>query len=518
MLRIQLIAIVLMMVARTAMAACSWYPSPSPWSDYADPRVFNCRYYLQLHADLRTAFGSDCNAARSHWLNYGINEGRNGSPAFHPAEYLAIYSDISNAYGPYNYAGAISHFLTYGDCEGRIGHFPRGAVYADDSVKVMDVPFPAFAYALNVTYVAGQANPYMAVFDAEKWADPSFRMGDSTGVRYGTAYDFGTHNFQSDYLIARSTVQSDWMNAASNPLTIKIGGLQAFFWTAVKWAGPQEVYEYPMVAFMDAGYLGNVFAAPMYYHSYLDGWTGVGPNTPGYGAMVNHDMSNAYPIFTADAAGNHGYEILKTEFNGWAYDRNDGQYKFLGENGFLGNITTAADGKPYFYYTDYSYADHHAKLYRREIMPYLTAMGPRVQVADLGWGIQGALYGMNVNYSADLGKYIAVHGCSGSQGSDICVRTFDSMDLPGLGLESGMFNIADQYGIGIQQDYMLPNYGGPEGIRWGQIGIRKDPLGRHFSDQDGQVIIYIQPSRAGTGDTIWGDYYAKRVYINHDYF
>lgn len=122
-----------------------------------DRSVLDAAFYLAIYPDLQAAFGSDTEAARQHWLTYGIAEGRVGSPTFdigqyralHPelaaldnlsvvdhflesglqqagasspffdaAYYLGRYGDLSAAFGTDHYAAA-QHFLQFGIAEGR---------------------------------------------------------------------------------------------------------------------------------------------------------------------------------------------------------------------------------------------------------------------------------------------------------------------------------------------------------------------------------------------------------------
>src|SRR5262249_6185761 len=80
---------------------------------FDDPRVFDAAFYLSLYPDLRNAFGNDAAAARSHWLTYGINEGRRAARTFDVQWYLGTYADLRAAFGT-NYAAAINHYLQQG--------------------------------------------------------------------------------------------------------------------------------------------------------------------------------------------------------------------------------------------------------------------------------------------------------------------------------------------------------------------------------------------------------------------
>lgn len=85
------------------------------------PQVFNADFYLSFYGDLAAAFGNDRAAARDHWLEFGIGEGRRGSREFDVRFYLNLYADVANAFGT-DYAAAIDHWLNQGlPNEGRRG-------------------------------------------------------------------------------------------------------------------------------------------------------------------------------------------------------------------------------------------------------------------------------------------------------------------------------------------------------------------------------------------------------------
>lgn len=76
-------------------------------------------FYLEAYEDLRTAFGNDSNAAIGHWYEFGINEGRIGSPAMDAPFYVGKYPDLQSSIGKKNYRGLLAHWLEYGIREGR---------------------------------------------------------------------------------------------------------------------------------------------------------------------------------------------------------------------------------------------------------------------------------------------------------------------------------------------------------------------------------------------------------------
>jgi len=80
-----------------------------------DPDVFNWKDYLAMYPDVAQYFAGQARA-QTHWLTYGINEGRNGSRTFSPSTYLQFYPDLGN---PTNYQYGIDHYMAWGRDEGR---------------------------------------------------------------------------------------------------------------------------------------------------------------------------------------------------------------------------------------------------------------------------------------------------------------------------------------------------------------------------------------------------------------
>ena len=77
--------------------------------------------YIASHADLITAFGSDLEAAVSHYVTNGFNEGR-ALDTFDEIAYASAYPDLSSAFG--NDRDALTrHYVEYGFNEGRSSAF-----------------------------------------------------------------------------------------------------------------------------------------------------------------------------------------------------------------------------------------------------------------------------------------------------------------------------------------------------------------------------------------------------------
>ena len=97
--------------------------------------VFNITSYKNANYDLRRVFGNDLKSYYLHYINLGEKEGRvatgdeisgtakldsvDYTSVYNFSTYLTNYSDIRAIYGTDNDVGALSHFVTYGMTEGR---------------------------------------------------------------------------------------------------------------------------------------------------------------------------------------------------------------------------------------------------------------------------------------------------------------------------------------------------------------------------------------------------------------
>lgn len=84
--------------------------------DYAP--VFDPAYYLAKYPDLKSAYGNDANKALSHFVKYGMKEGRQGSAEFEVNAYKAKYKDLKDAFGD-NLPKYYIHYILAGKSEGR---------------------------------------------------------------------------------------------------------------------------------------------------------------------------------------------------------------------------------------------------------------------------------------------------------------------------------------------------------------------------------------------------------------
>ena len=80
--------------------------------------VFDPMYYTNRYGDLKKAFGTDSKKLFSHFLNYGVREGRIGSANFNVQVYKRRYLDLQRVFGD-DLPKYYRHYLEYGKKENR---------------------------------------------------------------------------------------------------------------------------------------------------------------------------------------------------------------------------------------------------------------------------------------------------------------------------------------------------------------------------------------------------------------
>ena len=97
----------------TTSTFTTWYQG----IDYSP--VYDPSYYMLMNPDVQAAFGSNGALLISHFVNYGMNEGRNAKASFNVHAYKALYKDLRTVYGNANLNSYYMHYIQYGCKEGR---------------------------------------------------------------------------------------------------------------------------------------------------------------------------------------------------------------------------------------------------------------------------------------------------------------------------------------------------------------------------------------------------------------
>jgi len=80
--------------------------------------VYNVNEYLKYNPDLLEGYGYNDEQLLAHFVNYGMNEGRQASSEFNAFTYRERYPDLRSGYGD-NLKGYYLHYINYGKLEGR---------------------------------------------------------------------------------------------------------------------------------------------------------------------------------------------------------------------------------------------------------------------------------------------------------------------------------------------------------------------------------------------------------------
>ena len=99
-------------------------PNPTPVSDTVYNGVdysvvYDYDYYVTSNPDIKAAFGTDKAATLQHFVNYGMNEGRQAKSTFNVYSYAYKYSDLRRVYGN-DLKKYYIHYINYGSKEGRV--------------------------------------------------------------------------------------------------------------------------------------------------------------------------------------------------------------------------------------------------------------------------------------------------------------------------------------------------------------------------------------------------------------
>lgn len=94
--------------------------------------VYDYDYYVKNNPDVFQAYGEDENAILGHFVNYGMQEGRQAIETFNVISYCYQYVDLRQAYGT-DLKSYYMHYVQYGKKEGRAG---VGCTCMQDAITV----------------------------------------------------------------------------------------------------------------------------------------------------------------------------------------------------------------------------------------------------------------------------------------------------------------------------------------------------------------------------------------------
>lgn len=90
--------------------------------------VFDAEYYAQNNPDVVEAVGSDEESLLWHFLNFGMQEGRQGNATFDVVFYKNSNGDLQEAFGD-DLPSYYMHYVNFGQAEGRLGSSTSTSYY-----------------------------------------------------------------------------------------------------------------------------------------------------------------------------------------------------------------------------------------------------------------------------------------------------------------------------------------------------------------------------------------------------
>lgn len=83
--------------------------------------VYDYNYYINKYPDIKATFNGDERATLQHFVNHGMNEGRQAKATFNVYTYKRTYSDLRSAFGN-NLQAYFMHYINHGYSEQRIAY------------------------------------------------------------------------------------------------------------------------------------------------------------------------------------------------------------------------------------------------------------------------------------------------------------------------------------------------------------------------------------------------------------
>ncbi len=164
---------------------------------------FDVNYYRDNYDDLRYAYGTDLKSYYMHYINYGKNENRSGSLNTAPnmpvvsdsVDYSSVYDydyyishnpDIMSAYGG-DRSSTLNHFINYGMQEGRQGCEWFDVNSYKNANKDLRAIFKNDLKSYYIHYIYYGLNEGRTAVDVNTITDPIAALG---GMDYSLVYDY----------------------------------------------------------------------------------------------------------------------------------------------------------------------------------------------------------------------------------------------------------------------------------------------------------------------------------------
>ncbi|MGN0496596.1 MAG: hypothetical protein ACI4GW_10255 [Lachnospiraceae bacterium] len=167
--------------------------------------VYNYTYYLNKYGDIMKAYNGDDIAALTHFVNYGMKEGRQGCANFNVTSYAYKYYDLRKSYKN-DKKKYYTHYMNYGRKEGRIA--TGTTTMQGGPVSYSGVNYSA---VFNVGYYANKYADLRKVygFDDVAYLKHFVNYGMKEG-RQGSS-DFNVNSYKNRYKDLQKAYGNDLM-------------------------------------------------------------------------------------------------------------------------------------------------------------------------------------------------------------------------------------------------------------------------------------------------------------------
>lgn len=163
----------------------------SPVSESELSPVYDYSYYVQHNPDVANAFGSDRTAVFNHFLQFGMNEGRQGCASFSPSYYKNANADLRHTFGATMMA-YYYHYIDFGRGEGRPG---TGNATPVSTLWRLYNPYTGQHLYTSSDEERNRLRYYGWVFEGVAWDTPT--NGNAPVYRLYNQYN-GDHHYTMD--------------------------------------------------------------------------------------------------------------------------------------------------------------------------------------------------------------------------------------------------------------------------------------------------------------------------------
>ncbi len=258
--------------------------------------VYNYDYYVKNNPDILQAFNGDKKATLNHFVNYGMNEGRQGCEWFDVHYYKDTYKDLETVYGS-DLKAYYLHYISYGKNEGRKGceaniSSPNMPVVAENNVD--------YSAVYDYDYYIAHNPDVLRAFKGDRTSTLNHFINCGMNEGRQACEWFDVNSYKNAYGDLRSVFKQD---------------LKAYYLHFMNYGCDEGRIAVDVTTITDpiSGINGADYSPVYDYNYYLD-------NNPDIKAAFNGDEEATLNHFIV--YGMAEGRIARPEFNVWVYQAN----------------------------------------------------------------------------------------------------------------------------------------------------------------------------------------------------